>query len=35
MEKSPLIDYVLAAILALMALEAIVVYRRRRRMLEA
>ncbi|MDO8431306.1 MAG: BatA domain-containing protein [Candidatus Binatus sp.] len=35
MEKSPLTGYVLAAIIALAALEAIVVYRRRRRMLEA
>jgi LPXTG-motif cell wall-anchored protein len=35
MEKSSLSDYLLAALIALIALEAIIVYRRRRRMAEA
>jgi len=35
MEKSSLSDYLLAALIALIALEAIIVYRRRRRMVEA
>jgi LPXTG-motif cell wall-anchored protein len=35
MEKSSLSDYVLLAIIALTALEAVIVYRRRRRAAEA